>query len=211
MREEKKGMFVYTYSAEPGHESSLYVNLTNRCTNRCTFCIRNNADGIGGGTQLWLSHEPSVDEVIAALLEYDPSKYDEVVFCGYGEPTIRIDELIAVAKWLKEHYNVKTRINTNGHANEFHGRDVTPLFAGTIDTVSVSLNAANAEEYDQLCRSIYGERAYEILLDFAKEAKKHTNVVLSIVDIMEPEDIEACKKIAADAGVPLKIREYVED
>lgn len=204
-------MFVYTYSAEPDHESSLYVNLTNRCTNRCTFCIRNNADGVGGGTQLWLSHEPSVDEVIAALLEYDPSKYDEVVFCGYGEPTIRIDELIAVAKWLKEHYNVKTRINTNGHANEFHGRDVTPLFAGTIDTVSVSLNAANAKEYDELCRSIYGERAYEILLDFAKKAKAHTNVVLSIVDLMGPEDIEACKKIAAEAGVPLKIREYVED
>ena len=204
-------MFVYTYSAEPDHESSLYVNLTNRCTNRCTFCIRNNEEGVGGGTQLWLSHEPSVDEVTAALLEYDPSKYDEVVFCGYGEPTIRIDELIAVAKWLKEHYNVKTRINTNGHANEFHGRDVTPLFEGTIDTVSVSLNAANAKEYDKLCRSVYGERAYEILLDFAKKAKEHTNVVLSIVDLMGPEDIEACKKIAADAGVPLKIREYVED
>ncbi len=204
-------MFVYTYSAEPDHESSLYVNLTNRCTNRCTFCIRNNADGVGGGTQLWLSHEPSVDEVTAALLEYDPSKYDEVVFCGYGEPTIRIDELIAVAKWLKEHYAIKTRINTNGHANEYHGRDVTPLFEGTIDTVSVSLNAANAKEYDALCRSVYGERAYEILLDFAKKAKEHTNVVLSIVDLMGPEDIEACKKIAADAGVPLKIREYVED
>ena len=204
-------MFVYTYSAEPDHESSLYVNLTNRCTNRCTFCIRNNEEGVGGGTQLWLSHEPSVDEVTAALLEYDPSKYDEVVFCGYGEPTIRIDELIAVAKWLKEHYNVKTRINTNGHANEFHGRDVTPLFEGTIDTVSVSLNAANAKEYDKLCRSVYGEQAYEILLDFAKKAKEHTNVVLSIVDLMGPEDIEACKKIAADAGVPLKIREYVED
>lgn len=128
-----------------------------------------------------------------------------------ASPTIRIDELIAVAKWLKEHYNVKTRINTNGHANEFHGRDVTPLFAGTIDTVSVSLNAANAKEYDKLCRSVYGERAYEILLDFAKKAKEHTNVVLSIVDLMGPEDIEACKKIAADAGVPLKIREYVED
>lgn len=209
--QDKKDMFVYTYSAEPDHESSLYVNLTNRCTNRCTFCIRNNEEGVGGGTQLWLSHEPSVDEVTAALLEYDPSKYDEVVFCGYGEPTIRIDELIAVAKWLKEHYNVKTRINTNGHANEFHGRDVTPLFEGTIDTVSVSLNAANAKEYDKLCRSVYGEQAYEILLDFAKKAKEHTNVVLSIVDLMGPEDIEACKKIAADAGVPLKIREYVED
>lgn len=208
---EKKDLFVYTYSAEPDHEKSLYVNLTNRCTNRCTFCIRNNKEGVGGGTQLWLSHEPSVEEIIAALKEYDVDSFTELVFCGYGEPTIRIDELITVAKWVKENYKVKTRINTNGHGSEFHGHDITPLFDGVIDTVSVSLNAASAEEYDKTCKSIYGIRAYEIMLDFAKKAKAHTDVVLSIVDVLPPEEIEACRKIAAEAGVRLKVREYVEE
>lgn len=208
---EKTDQFVYTYSAEPDHEKSLYVNLTNRCTNRCTFCIRNNKDGVGGGTQLWLTHEPSVEEILAALQKYDINSFAEVVFCGYGEPTIRIDELIAVAKWIKEHYPVKTRINTNGHGNAFHGKDITPLFVGVIDTVSVSLNAASAKAYDESCKSIYGEQAYAYMLDFAKKAKEHTEVILSIVDVMPPEEIAACRNIAAEIGVTLKVREYVEE
>lgn len=208
---EKTDKFVYTYSAEPDHEKSLYVNLTNRCTNRCTFCIRNNKDGVGGGTHLWLTHEPSVEEILAALKGYDVDSFAEVVFCGYGEPTIRIEELIAVAKWIKENYMVKTRINTNGHGNAFHERDITPLFDGVIDTVSVSLNAASAKAYDESCKSIYGQQAYDYMLDFAEKAKVHTQVVLSVVDVMPPEEIEACKKIAEEIGVTLKVREYVEE
>lgn len=208
---EKKDLFVYTYSAEPDHEKSLYINLTNRCTNRCTFCIRNNKEGVGGGTQLWLSHEPSVQEVMDALEKYDVGSFAEVVFCGYGEPTIRIDELVAAAKQIKEKYNIKIRINTNGHGSEFHGQDITPLFEGVIDTVSVSLNAANAAKYDKTCKSVYGERAYDIMLDFAKKAKEHTDVVLSIVDVLPPEEIEACRRVAEQAGLLLKVREYVEE
>lgn len=171
---EKKDLFVYTYSAEPDHEKSLYVNLTNRCTNRCTFCIRNNKEGVGGGTQLWLSHEPSVEEIIAALKEYDVDSFTELVFCGYGEPTIRIDELIAAAKWVKENYKVKTRINTTGTGASFTDAILRRSLTAVIDTVPVSLNAASAEEYDKTCKSIYGIRAYEIMLDFAKKAKAHT-------------------------------------
>ena len=204
-----KDIFVYTYSAEKKHEQYLYVNLTNRCTNRCSFCIRNNKDGVGGGTQLWLTHEPSVGEVIDALGRCDIETYKEVVFCGYGEPTIRIDELIEIAKWLKENYKISTRINTNGHGNEFNGKDITPMFDGVIDCVSISLNASNAKAYDKTCKSIYGERAFDIMLDFARKAKEHTNVVLSVVDVIGEDEVNACRKIADEIGVPLRVREYV--
>lgn len=211
MNNEKKDIFVYTYSAEAAHEQYLYVNLTNRCTNRCSFCIRNNKDGVGGGTQLWLSHEPSAEEIIDALKSYDVASYKEAVFCGYGEPTIRIDELISVAKWIKENYGSATRINTNGHGSEYHGRDITPLFDGVIDSVSISLNASNAELYDKSCRSIYGPRAFDIMLDFARKAKEHTNVVLSVVDVIGEDEILACRRIADEIGVGLRVREYVEN
>lgn len=202
---------VYTYSAEDNHEQYLYINLTNRCTNRCTFCIRNNADGVGDGRHLWLDHEPDADEVIKALGEYNLGDFEEVVFCGYGEPTMRIDTLVEVAKWLKESYGAKTRINTNGHGNEFNKKDITPLFDGIIDTVSVSLNASNAKAYDESCKSVYGEKAFDIMLDFAKKAKAHTNVVLSVVDIIGKEEVEKCQKLADEIGVVLRVREYIEE
>ena len=209
--EKNENKIVYTYSAEDNHEQYLYVNLTNHCTNRCTFCIRNNKDGIGEGRQLWLEHEPSAEEVIAALSEYDVKAYEEVVFCGYGEPTMRIETLIEVAKYLKEHYGARTRINTNGHGNEFHKKDITPLFEGVIDTVSVSMNASNSAAYDTSCRSIYGERAFEIMLDFAKKAKEHTDVVFSVVDIIGADEVAACQRLADEIGVRLRVREYIEE
>lgn len=203
-------IFVYTYSVEAEHEQYLYVNLTNRCTNRCTFCIRSNKDGVGGGTHLWLSHEPDANEIIDALKKYDVNSFKEVVFCGYGEPTLQIDVLVEVAKWVKENYSVLTRINTNGHANKYHGKDITPLFENLIDTVSISLNASNKKAYDESCRSIYGQDAFDIMLDFAKEAKKHTRVVLSVVDIIGKDEVDRCKEIAKEIGVELRVREYVE-
>ncbi len=202
---------VYTYSAEDNHEQYLYVNLTNRCTNRCTFCIRNNQDGIGEGRHLWLDHEPDKDEVIAAMSEYNLADFEEVVFCGYGEPTMRIEVLCEVAKWLKESCGAKTRINTNGHGNEFNKKDITPLLGGIIDTVSVSLNASNAKAYDESCKSVYGEKAFDIMLDFAKKAKEHTNVVLSVVDIIGKEEVAKCQKLADEIGVTLRVREYIEE
>ena len=203
-------IFVYTYSAEAEHEQYLYVNLTNRCTNRCTFCLRTNKDGVGGGTHLWLSHEPSADEIIDALKKHDINSYKEIVFCGYGEPTIRIDELIEVAKWIKQNYDIATRINTNGHGNKFHNKDITPLFDNIIDTVSISLNASNAKAYDESCRSVYGEEAFDIMLDFAKKAAKHSKVTLSVVDIIGKDEIEKCQKLADKIGANLRVREYVE-
>lgn len=146
-------------------------------------------------------------------MQRDLSKYDQIVFCGYGEPTERFDDLIEVAKWLKSiNPDMPIRINTNGQANLICGRDVTPEMKGVIDTLSISLNAPRADEYQELCRSRYGEDAFDALQKFASLAKKYVdNVVFSVVDkTMPDEDIEACRKIAENCGVSFRVREYIE-
>jgi len=190
--------------------NTLYINLTNRCTNRCTFCVRDKDCGIGD-VNLWLDKEPTTKEIIEDIKKFNPENYDETVFCGYGEPTMRLDTLISCAKFIRENYNTKIRINTNGQANLYYGENITPQFSGLIDTVSISLNAKNAEEYDNLCKSVYGEKAFSGLIDFAKECKNYVpEVVLSVVDILPKEDIEECRQIAENAGASLRIRELIE-
>lgn len=201
-----KGIMTIAY--ELGN--SLYVNLTNRCTNRCDFCIRNNMDGVGSGADLWLDREPTADEIFRDILSFDLDEYQEIVFCGYGEPLIRLDEIIAVARELKEvRPDMPIRINTNGQANMIHHFDVTPELAGLIDTVSISLNAKNAVEYEKICHSDFGEAAFDGLLDFAKRAKAHIpHVVLTVVDVLPEADIEACREIAKNVGVEFRVRKY---
>ena len=191
---------------------SLYVNITNRCSNACTFCERNYRDDVNGKDSLWLEREPSVDEIKADFEKRDLAKYSSVVFCGFGEPTMRFDDLIRVARWLKEKApKLPIRINTNGQANLICGRDVTPELKGCIDCVSISLNAENAEKYQKLCVSEFGEAAFEGLKNFAKSAKKYVpDVVFSVVDIISADEIEDCRKIAEECGVRFRIRKYVE-
>lgn len=191
-------------------ENSLYINLTNRCTNQCTFCVRDKDCGIGD-VNLWLDHEPTIDEVIEDVKKFNPTKYKEVVFCGYGEPTLRIDVILAVAEFIKGNYNSRIRINTNGHVNLVYKRDVTKDLVGLIDKVSISLNAKNAKEYQEICKCAYGEAGFDALIDFAKCAKLNgIEVVLSIVDVLPKDDIEACKNIADSIGVKLRIRSLIE-
>lgn len=192
------------------YQGSLYVNLTNRCTNKCKFCIRFTPSGVDN-IDLWLEHEPSADEIIQSLEEADFASYPEVVFCGYGEPLLRADTVLEVCRYIKSKKDIKIRVNTNGHANRFAGRDITPGMSGLIDTVSISLNAENAEKYNDICVCDYGEDGFYELLNFAKAAKKHVpEVILSVVDVIGAEEIEQCKKIAASVGVPLRVREYSE-
>ena len=192
--------------------NSLYVNITNRCSNACSFCVRNKHDTVNGKDNLWLDHEPAVDEIKADFEKRDLSEYDAVVFCGYGEPMMRADVVIEIAKWLKKnHPDIKIRINTNGQANMIYKRDITPQLEGIIDCVSISLNAENAEKYQKLCISEFGEEAYAGLLEFARLAKQHVpKVVLSVVDIMKPEEIEQCRKVAEDCGVTFRVREFIK-
>lgn len=190
--------------------NGLYVNVTNRCTNACEFCVRSVADGTYG--ELWLDREPTAKEITDDILARDLSLYSEIVFCGYGEPTLRLDDIIEVAREVKKHSDIKIRINTNGHASMIYGKDVAPLFKGAIDSVSVSLNAADSKAYDKICHPDF-ENAFEGLLDFTAKVKDHVpEVMLSVVDeTLSKEDIEKCKTIARKCGVKLKIREYIKN
>ena len=191
-------------------EGSLYVNLTNRCTNKCKFCIRFTPSGVDG-IDLWLLHEPSIDEIKEALIKADYKKYDQIVFCGYGEPMLRWEEVVEAAKFIRETSSAKIRINTNGHANRFAGRDVTPEMKGLIDVISISLNAENAEKYHEICVCDYGEEGFYDMLEFAKAAKDNVpEVILSIVDVIDKEAIEKCRKIAEEIGVTFRVRSYSE-
>ena len=190
----------------------LYVNLTNRCTNRCEFCVRSNGSGNPYG-DLWLDREPTFEEAWADLQKRDLSKYSELVFCGYGEPTLRLPDVLRLCDEVKKISDIKIRINTNGHANLIYGRDVTPELAGRVDVLSISLNCATAKEYVALCHPDFGEAAYEGLLEFARLAKAHVPVVmLSVVDqTIPPSDIERCRKMAEERDVRLRVREYIGD
>ncbi len=182
---------------------ALYINLTNRCTNACNFCIRDGREGMGD-YNLWLDKEPTAEEVIKEI--GDPTQYSEIVFCGFGEPMIKLDELIEIAKEVKKRGG-KVRINTNGHANIYHGENVVPKLKGIVDVISISLNAPTAEQYQEICRSRYGLKAFDAMLDFARECVGTIpEVVMSVVDVLSPEDIEKCRKIAEDIGATFRLR-----
>lgn len=188
----------------------LYINLTNRCSNTCEFCIRQNGEGVYGSDSLWLEREPEADEVIECIKKYDLTQFEELVFCGYGEPTERADVLVAVAKAVKQMCDISIRINTNGHGNLINGRDITPDFKGIIDVVSVSLNCANAEDYERICHPRFGIKAYEGLIEFARLCVPQVkSVVLSVVDTTIPnEDIKRCEETAKSIGAVLRVRPF---
>ncbi len=191
-------------------KNGIYINLTNRCSNACEFCIRQNGDGVYGSDSLWLDREPTYEEVIADLNNYQLDNYDEIVFCGYGEPTERIELLVDIARYIKSISNISIRINTNGHGNMINGRDVTPLLTNVIDTVSISLNCANAEDYERICHPEFGIDAYKGLLEFARLCvPKIKEVVLSVVDTtISEDDMKKCSEIAENIGATLRIRPF---
>ena len=184
---------------------SLYVNVTNCCLNDCEFCIRRLSDTVGGSGSLWLEREPSREEIFADILGRSMSKYSEIVFCGYGEPTQRLDDLLWVCAELKKTGAPPIRVNTNGQASLCAGYDTAPSFLGLVDVISISLNAPDADEYNKLCKPGYGEKTYEAILDFAKKVKEYVpEVILSVVG--GTTDVDACRKIADEMGLPLRIR-----
>lgn len=189
---------------------ALYVNLTNRCSNSCSFCIRNNGDGVYGSDSLWLEREPTVDEVLAAIDGYDVSRFKELVFCGYGEPTERAADLTRIAKTVKSRYGIRIRVNTNGQGNLINGKDITGDLVGAVDIVSVSLNASTPEEYDAVCHSVYGLSAYDSVVEFAKLCvSRGITTVLSVVDTTVSADaIKRCEDIARSVGAVLRIRAF---
>ena len=193
-------------------EDKLYVNITNKCSNRCEFCIRNNGDGAYGSDSLWLEREPTREEILDSIFSRDLSVFPEIVFCGYGEPTYRLDDAVYVANVVKEKYpEMMIRINTNGHSDLIQGKDTAPDYEGAFDSVSISLNTPTAEKYQAICHSVYGEKSFDALLKFAANVKNYVpTVALSAVkETLTPEEIELCKKISSDLGVTLRLRDYI--
>ena len=193
-------------------KSSVYVNLTNRCPCACTFCLRTNGPGIFGSEPLWLEREPTLDEVVHDLDSWDYTRYREVVFCGYGEPTERLEVLLAAAAHLKARdATLRIRVNTNGLSDLVNGRPTAPLFAGKVDCLSISLNTDDPAEYLAVCRPKFGTAAYPALLKFAKEAAAVLpEVVMTVVG--EPvTDIgkqARCRVLAESLGARLRVRPY---
>lgn len=199
------------------YEGALYVNLTNKCNCSCEFCLRHGrAEGsIYTEDSLWLEREPTRQEALDSFLSRDVCAYREIVFCGYGEPTYRLDDILWLVDTLKERFGAQlppVRINTNGHASLILGRDVCPELKGRIDTVSVSLNAITPAEYVALCHPTQGESAYQAMLDFAQACTAYVpHVVFTIVDKDKtPEEIARCYEIAAGLGVTLRVRSFID-
>ena len=193
-------------------DSGLYINVTNRCTNRCEFCIRNNGDGAYGSDSLWLEREPTVDEVLTDVFSRDLTKYSELVFCGYGEPTMRLNDIREIALCIKNRYpSIKIRVNTNGHSDLIAGTDTAPLYKDAFDSVSISLNTPDAVKYVEICHPVYQKTAFEALLTFAKNVNKYVQkTYLSVVrQTLSEEELEKCYKIADDLGITLKVRDYI--
>lgn len=199
-------MMTITYPVHNG----IYVNMTNRCPCACTFCLRKQSDHVYGSDSLWLEREPTVEEVCESIDKWDLSKYSEIVFCGYGEPTMRLDDLLKVAAYIKSKSNIPLRINTNGLGDLIAGEKVAHKLEGLIDTVSVSLNATNKEDYFKLVRPKFGIDSYDAMLSFTRECTKYVpNVIMTVVDeVTSKEEQEKSREICESIGAKLRVRPY---
>ncbi|MCQ2070279.1 MAG: TatD family nuclease-associated radical SAM protein [archaeon] len=195
--------FVYRYGR------NLYLNVTNRCPCSCVFCVRDSTPRLGDADSLWLDHEPSLDEIMAELKEYDLDSVREIVFCGYGEPTCRLDDIKEMAKAIKAETGKRIRLDTNGLGDLVNGRDIVPELAEVLDSISISLNASNAEEYKEVTRCRFGaEEAYSSLISFIKRAHASIpDVTVSVVGgSISPASEEACARMAENMGVSFRVR-----
>ena len=189
------------------YEDSLYINLTNKCPCACVFCIRKETDHVGNSDSLWLDHEPTVEEVKKEFKNFDLNKYEEIVFCGYGEPLVRINEVVEVAKYIRSISNIKIRVNTNGLSDLIHNKKTAQMLKDNIDAVSISLNAPTTVKYNEVTKPKFGEKSYEALLDFATDCKKYIKEVnFSVVDEINEKEIQESKELAESMNIPLRVR-----
>ncbi len=188
----------------------LYINMTNKCPCACTFCLRQTRDEMNNSGSLWLTREPTVDEVKADFRNFDIDKYKEIVFCGFGEPTERLCDMLEVCRFIRENYDKPIRINTNGLSDLIHGKDTAPMFDGLVDVVSISLNTPNKERYLELTRSKFGIESHDAMLKFAGNVKNYVGqVILSTVSTtLSEEEEKECAAICEKIGVTYRIRPF---
>ena len=188
-------------------ENSLYVNITNLCCCKCVFCVRDITDSVGGSDSLWLDHEPTIDELKAELEKFNLDEYEEVVFCGYGEPLMRINEVVEFANYIKTKKHIKIRVNTNGLADLIHKKKTAVLLKDAIDAVSISLNAPNEEVYLEVAKPAFGMKSFDAMLSFAKDCKTCIKeVCFSVVDEITDEEIRQSQELADSLDIPLRVR-----
>lgn len=199
-------MMTITYPVTTG----LYVNITNRCPCACTFCIRNKKDHVFESDSLWLEREPTVQEICDSLDTWDLAKYEEVVFCGFGEPTERLYDLLEVAKYIKSKSDIRIRINTNGLADLIWEKSTAPKLKGLIDAVSISLNATNKEDYLEVVRPKFGIESFDAMLQFTKDCTEYVpSVMMTVVDVVTTkEEQEKCREICESVGAIFRVRPY---
>ncbi|MEW9080722.1 TIGR04100 family radical SAM protein [Terrisporobacter glycolicus] len=189
------------------YKESLYVNITNQCPCSCVFCIRKETDHVGNSNSLWLDHEPTVEEVKEEFKKFNLEKYDEIVFCGYGEPLVKINEVIEIAKYIRSVSDLKIRINTNGLSDLIHNKKTAILLKDNIDSVSISLNAPNKTRYNEVTKPKFGEKSFDALLSFAEDCKAYVEEVnFSVVDEISNEEIEESQKLADKMNIVLRVR-----
>jgi len=194
---------------------NLYANITNNCPCACVFCIRNVTDSVGDAPSLWLEREPTLSEILIAYdSRQDLLEVDEVVFCGYGEPMTRAHDVIHIARYIRNNRlpsmssSPKVRLNTNGLVNFLcPGFDMKEL--AVFDSISVSLNADDAKEYDRLCKPCFGVGSFDAVVDFAKEARAYCNVVFTVMENLGAARIANCQVLADKINVPLRVRGYM--
>ena len=204
--ENRKDTYLYTL------DGNLYVNLTNKCSNACDFCVRNEKSSYFGN-YLWLRNgDPTAEKVMAVANGYgDLTRFKEVVFCGFGEPTYKVAEMLALCDYFHDK-GLKTRLNTNGQGNLINKRDITPELKGKIDFVNISLNASCYEKYQPICRSQFRELGFEGMIEFAKLCRRNgIDCRFSIVDCIGEEEVQACKALAESVKIPLYVRKYITE
>ena len=193
---EEEGVIAYKI------RDSLYLNITNKCTNSCVFCVRFHTDYVKG-YNLRLSKEPNEEDLKRAI--GNPKSFKEIVFCGYGEPFLRLDIIKDVARWIKQNGGI-VRVNTNGHGNLIHKRNILPELKDIVDKISISLDAHDEETYNKICKPVFKD-AFKGVIEFIKESKKYINEVIVTVVDYPGVDVNKCEKIAKDLGVRFRLRE----
>lgn len=188
----------------------VYLNITNKCPCNCAFCIRSKGDAVGDAKEMWFDTEPTIEEIKKAIDDYDFSDVDKAVFCGYGEPTCALDNMIEAADYIRTvNPNIKLRVNTNGLSDLINGKPTAELICRHFDSVSVSLNEPDSEKYDKITRNPYNGKAFDAMLQFTKDCVAYCdNVRMTVVDVISPEDIEKSRKVCESTGAKFRVRSY---
>lgn len=191
-------------------EGGTYFNITNKCPCHCAFCIRSRGDAVGTAENLWFDEEPTFEEIKAAVDAYDFTGVEEAVFCGYGEPTNALDNLIKTAQYVKNKVpGIRLRINTNGLSDLINGKPTAKLICDYIDIISVSLNETDSDKYDKITRNIFPGKAFDAMLKFTKECVEHGNEVrMTVVDVISKEEIEKSRQICEGLGARFILRSF---